>query len=49
MSFKKFLEDLANNTPHAKQFEKKNLGKKERINIKSRKLQVLQQRNNKQR
>lgn len=47
MSFKKFLEDLANNTPHEKQFEKKSLGKKPRANIKRRKLQVLQQRNNK--
>lgn len=47
MSFKKFLEDLANNTPHEKQFEKKSLGKKPRVNIKRRKLQVLQQRNNK--
>ena len=49
MSFKKFLEDLANNTPNEQQFKKESLGKKQRISIKRRKLQVLQQRNNKHR
>jgi hypothetical protein len=49
MNFYKFLEELANNTPHEQQFKKETLGKKQRISIKRRKLQVLQQRNNKHR
>ena len=45
----KFLDDLANNTPNAKQFKKKNLGKIKRSNRKSRNLQTLQGRNTKYR
>ena len=49
MKLSKFLEDLANNTPNAKQFEKKDLGKIKRNNRKSRDLQTLQRRNTKYR
>ena len=49
MRLNKFLEDLANNTPNAKQFEKKDLGKIKKNNRKSRKLQTLQGRNTKYR
>ena len=45
----KFLDDLANNTPNAKQFKKKDLGKIKRSNRKSRNLQTLQGRNSKYR
>ena len=45
----KFLKDLLDNTPHAKQFEEEDLGKTKRSNRKSRRLQVLQQRNSKYR
>jgi hypothetical protein len=45
----KFLDDLANNTPNAKQFKKKDLGKIKRSNRKSRNLQTLQGRNTKYR
>jgi len=45
----KFLDDLANNTPNAKQFKKKDLGKIKRSNRKSRNLQTLQRRNTKYR
>ena len=45
----KFLDDLANNTPNAKQFKKKDLGKIKRSNCKSRNLQTLQGRNTKYR
>ena len=48
-SWNKFLEDLANNTPHEKQFEEKDLDKKKRSTFKSRKLQVLSRRNSKHR
>lgn len=43
----KFLKDLLDNTPHAKQFEEEDLDKTKRSNRKSRRLQVLQQRNSK--
>jgi hypothetical protein len=49
MRLDKFLEDLANNTPNAKQFKKKDLGKIKRSNRKSRNLQTLQGRNTKYR
>ena len=49
MKLNKFLEDLANNTPNEKQFEKQELGKKQRINRKRRNLQTLQRRNTKYR
>jgi hypothetical protein len=49
MNLNKFLKDLANNTPHAKQFEKEDLGKIKRSNSKSRKVQTLQGRNTKYR
>jgi len=49
MKLSKFLQDLANNTPHAKQFKKKDLGKIKRSNRKSRNLQTLQGRNTKYR
>lgn len=45
----KFLEDLANNTPHEKQFEEKDLGKIKRNNSNRRQLQVLSRRNSKHR
>ena len=48
-SWNKFLEDLANNTPHEKQFEEKDLDKKKRSIFKSRELQVLSRRNSKHR
>ena len=48
-SWNKFLEDLANNTPHEEQFEEKDLGKIKRNTFKSRKLQVLSKRNSKHR
>ena len=41
MKLSKFLQDLANNTPHAKQFKKKDLDKIKRSNRKSRNLQTL--------
>jgi len=49
MKLNKFLQDLANNTPHDKQFKKKDLGKIKRSNRKSRNLQTLQGRNTKYR
>lgn len=49
MKLNKFLEDLANNTPNEKQFEKQELGKKQRINCKSRQMQTLSKRNSKYR
>ena len=49
MKLSKFLQDLANNTPHAKQFKKKDLGKIKRSNRKSRNLHTLQGRNTKYR
>ena len=49
-SLHKFLEDLSNNTPHAKQFDEEDLGKIKRSSSrKSRQLQVLQERNSKYR
>ena len=48
-SLNKFLEDLSNNTPHAEQFEEEDLDKTKRSNRKSRRLQVLQERNSKYR
>lgn len=48
-SLNKFLEDLSNNTPHAKQFEEEDLGKIKRSTRKSRQLHVLQKRNSKYR
>ena len=48
-SWNKFLEDLANNTPHEKQFEEKDLDKIKRNNYKRRQLQVLSKRNSKHR
>ena len=49
-SLNKFLEDLSNNTPHAKQFKEEDLGKIKRSSSrKSRQLQVLQERNSKYR
>ena len=49
LSLNKFLDDLANNTPNGEQFKTKDLGKKQRNNPKSRKLQVLSRRNTKYR
>jgi len=49
MKLNKFLEDLANNTPNEKQFEKQKLGKKQRINRKRRQMQTLSKRNSKYR
>ena len=48
-SLNKFLEDLSNNTPHEKQFEEKDLDKVKTNSRKSRRLQVLQERNSKYR
>jgi len=48
-SWNKFLEDLANNTPHEKQFEEKDLDKIKRNNYKRRQMQVLSRRNSKHR
>ena len=45
----KFLKDLLDNTPHAKQFEEKDLGKIKRSNRNRRQMQVLSARNNKHR
>jgi len=49
MKLNKFLEDLANNTPNEKQFEKQELDKKQRINRKRRQMQTLSKRNSKYR
>ena len=49
MSLKKFLKDLADNTPHAKQFEKEDLGKIKTNNRNRRQMQILSRRNNKHR
>ena len=49
LKLNKFLDDLANNTPNGEQFKKKDLGKKQRNNPKSRKVQVLSKRNSKYR
>ena len=49
LKLNKFLDDLANNTPNGEQFKKKDLGKKQRNNLKSRKMQVLSRRNSKYR
>lgn len=48
-SLNKFLEDLSNNTPHAKQFEEEDLGKIKRSNRNRRQMQVLSARNSKYR
>ena len=48
-SWNKFLEDLANNTPHEEQFKKKDLDKIKRNNYKRRQMQVLSRRNSKHR
>lgn len=49
MSLNKWLKELADNTPNGEQFKKKDLGKKQRNNLKSRKVQVLSRRNSKYR
>ena len=49
LSWNKFLEDLANNTPNEEQFKEQDLDKVKRNNRNRRQMQVLSRRNSKHR